>query len=86
LLVSRRIFLISFPWISFGKSLIAASGMYLILTFVLPSHVTNLGSLLGYILLGAIGYLAILALLRERALLRILVYFKKAFQKQFGTV
>jgi len=86
LLVSRRIFLISFPWISFGKSLIAASGMYLILTFVLPSHVTNLGSLLGYILLGAIGYLAILALLRERALLRISVYFKKAFQKKFGTV
>lgn len=86
LVVSRRIFLISFPWICFGKSLLAASGMYLILTSALPSHVTNVGSLIVYIFLGAIGYLAMLALLRERTFLRMLVYFKKAFQKQFGTV
>jgi len=85
LMLSRKIFLISFPWMCFVKSLLAASGMYLILSFGLPGHVTNIGSLVVYIFLGAVTYFAILALLREKTFFRIWIYFKRAFQERFST-
>jgi len=86
LVASRRIFLISFPWISFGKSFLAATGMYLILSFGLPARLTNVGLLIIYIFFGMASYFAILALLREKTFLRILLYLEKAFEKRLSTV
>jgi len=83
LVVSKKVFLISFPWISFGKALLAAAGMYAILSFAAPTYLTNAGFLIVYILFGAICYFTILALLREGTFLRMSFYFKKALQKQF---
>jgi len=87
LIISRKIFPIPFPWIVFGKSFLAASGMYLILSFRVFHHdAGNIGFLIADILLGAITYFAILVLLREKTLFSISMYLKRLFQKQFSTV
>lgn len=81
-IVSRRFMTWAFPWRTCSKSLAAALGMYLVLSFV-PDHFTNgFIALSAKIILGALGYFSILFFLREKTFLKALRYVKGVLPKE----
>lgn len=74
LILSRRIFLWSFPWKTIIKTFLSGMIMYLMLYLVMPFHSVNIGFLITDIFLGAICYFSILLLLKEKNIIRGFLY------------
>ena len=64
--ISRKIFMWSLPWQTIAKTILASTGMYFVLYFVISIHPVNLSFLIIDILLGVICYFFILSFLREK--------------------
>ncbi len=80
-IVSRRFFTWEFPWITCGKSLTAAVGMYILLGLI-PNNFTNgVIMLLVKILLGSFTYFGILFLLKEEKSFKAFRYLTSYFGK-----
>lgn len=65
-IIGSRIFTWSLPWRTIAKTILSSTIMYLILRFVMPTQLHNIGFLTIEVLLGAVCYFVILYLLREK--------------------